>query len=190
MPNQRPENRSRLLRRATSLFQRQGYPAAALNELLDGGDFPGGEEQLTVEAVLLTAAELGAQMVEVLDRATDPVAAIVTLGALFARPLAESGYRGGCTISTIALELAADHPEIRTACAHAYGGWLGILDQRFRAWGVPTGESAALAEVVLSGIEGALVLAKVRRDCAPIHQVTARLGALVASRFDSPGRDA
>jgi TetR/AcrR family transcriptional regulator, lmrAB and yxaGH operons repressor len=190
MANPRAETRSRVLRTAATLFRRQGYNATGLNQLLSQSNapkgslylhFPGGKEQLAAEAVQLSADELGAQMDEALARAADPVAAIVTLGAIFARPLAESGYHDGCPISTVAVEAAGDNEEIRSACERAYGGWLAGLHRQFRDWGVPEEEAQPLAEVVLSGIQGALILAKVRHDCAPIHDVTARLGALVAS---------
>ena len=143
--------------------------------------FPGPKEQPSAEAVLLSAGELGAQLNEALDRAADPVSAIVTLGALFARPLAESGYRDRCPVATAVTEAAGDHPATRAACSRAYTGWLEALAARLQRWGVPQDEAGPLAEVVLSGIQGALLLAKARQDCAPLHTVTTRLGALVAA---------
>jgi TetR/AcrR family transcriptional repressor of lmrAB and yxaGH operons len=140
-----------------------------------------GREQVTGEAVLLVAAELGAQMRESFDRAPDLSTAVVTLGALFARPLAESGYREGCPVTAVAVQIAGENEAVRAACAQAYGGWLQDLAHCLRQRGVPAAEAVALAEVILSGIQGALLLARVRKDCAPIHQVTARLGALASA---------
>jgi len=142
---------------------------------------PGRKEQVTVGAVLTVAVELGTQMSEAFDRAPDLASAVVTLGALFARPLAESGYRQGCPITAIAVEIAGENEEIRTACAQAYGAWLEGLALCLRKRAVPDAEAAPLAEVILAGIQGALLLARVRKDCAPIHQVTARLGAMATS---------
>ena len=190
MANPRTETRSRVLRTAAGLFRRQGYHGTGLTQLLSQSSapkgslyfhFPGGKEQLAAEAVALSAAELGAQMREALQHATDPATAIVTLGTLFARPLAESDYRDGCPIATVAMETSGENEQIRGACSDAYGSWLAGLTLRIRTWGVPEAEAAPLAELVLAGIQGALLLAKVQRDCAPIHQVTARLGALVAA---------
>lgn len=182
--------RDRILFATAELFRRQGYHGTGLNQLLSESrapkgslyfHFPGGKEQLAAEAVTLAAAELGAQLREALEQATDPATAIVTLGELFAGPLAESGYRDGCPIATVAMETSGDNEQIRASCADAYGAWLAGLTLRIRSWGVPQDEAAPLAELVLSGIQGALLLAKVRQDCTPIHQVTARLGALVAA---------
>ena len=190
MANPRPETRSRVLRTAATLFRRQGYNGTGLNQLLSESNapkgslyfhFPGGKEQLAAEAVTLSAGELGAQIREALTQETDPAVAIVTLGDLFAHPLAESGYREGCPIATVAMETSGDNEQIRAACSDAYGEWLSGLTLRIRTWGVPQAEAAPLAELVLSGIQGALLLAKVQQDCAPIHQVTARLGVIVAA---------
>jgi len=190
MANPRPETRSRVLRTAATLFRRQGYNGTGLNQLLSESNapkgslyfhFPGGKEQLAAEAVTLSAGELGAQIREALTQETDPAVAIVTLGDLFAHPLAASGYREGCPIATVAMETSGDNEQIRAACSDAYGEWLSGLTLRIRTWGVPQAEAAPLAELVLSGIQGALLLAKVQQDCAPIHQVTARLGVIVAA---------
>ncbi|QMU78834.1 hypothetical protein GXW83_27180 [Streptacidiphilus sp. PB12-B1b] len=132
-------------------------------------------------SVLQAAGELGAQLSEALGHAADPVTGIVTMGALFARPLAESGYRDGCLVATGVMEASGENEELRTACLSAYSGWLNGLTLCLQDWGVPRAEAGPLAELVLSGIEGALLLAKARQDCAPIHTVTARLGALVAA---------
>ncbi|MBC3844139.1 TetR/AcrR family transcriptional regulator [Streptacidiphilus sp. 4-A2] len=190
MANTRPETRSKVLRTAAALFRRQGYHGTGLNQLLSESKapkgslyfhFPGGKEQLAAEAVTLAAAELGAQMREALEHATDPATAIVTVGNLFAGQLAESGYRDGCPIATVAMETSGDNEQIRESCSNAYGAWLAGLTLRIHGWGVPQDEAAPLAELVLSGIQGALLLAKVQQDCTPIHQVTARLGTLVAA---------
>ena len=141
----------------------------------------GEQQQLTPARVRLLSTQLGKQMVEAFDRAPDVASAVVTIGAQFARSLAESGYRDTGPVTAAAALVAGDNPEVRAACTEAYTNWLNGLAWCLQRKGVPAGESAALAEVLLSGIQGALLLARVRQDTAPIHQVTATLGALAAT---------
>ncbi|MFC1414508.1 TetR family transcriptional regulator [Streptacidiphilus sp. N1-12] len=201
MATPRTETRSRVLRTAATLFRRQGYHATGLNQLLAESSapkgslyfhFPGGKEQLAAEAVLLSARDLGTQMGEAMDAASAAAspsgagaeaaaAAIAALGNLFAESLESSGYLEGCPIATVALETASANADIRSACARSYAAWQTGLAKRMRGWGVPQDEADPLAELVLAGLQGALLLARVRQDAALVRQIADRLGAQVAA---------
>jgi TetR/AcrR family transcriptional repressor of lmrAB and yxaGH operons len=167
------------------LFQRQGYHATGLNQIVTEGrapkgslyfHFPGGKEQLAVEAVAAGGAELSTRMAQVVARSSSAGDAVVALGRFFAMRLIESDYTAGCPVATIALE-ASTNGEIRTACKGAYGEWLGGLTALLGRHGVPSPESHA--QVVLSAVEGALLLARVRRDASVVTDVTNRLATML-----------
>ncbi|MFI9010450.1 TetR/AcrR family transcriptional regulator [Actinosynnema sp. NPDC053489] len=176
----RTDTRQRVVRTAAELFRAQGYHATGLNQVLaEGGapkgslyfHFPGGKEQLAVEAVALAGEELRDALAGVLAAEPDPVKALARAVDLLGRELLASDFRSGCPVATVALDTAADSEPIRTACADAYASWQRVIAAH-------VGDDD-LATVVLAAIEGALLLARTRRSLEPLHAVAARLGALL-----------
>jgi TetR/AcrR family transcriptional repressor of lmrAB and yxaGH operons len=175
----RGETRERLLRTAATLFRTQGYHATGLNQVVEEGrapkgslyfHFPGGKEQLAVESVTMAAGEVHASM-----RAVDDLDGAL---ALFAEHLVESDFKRGCPVATVALDVAGESEQIREACASAYASWSDVLVEFLVRQGVPVERAPGLATTVLAAVEGALLLAKTRRDVAPLRQVAADLRVL------------
>jgi TetR/AcrR family transcriptional repressor of lmrAB and yxaGH operons len=171
------DTRDRVLRTAAGLFRTQGYHATGLNQVLaEGGapkgslyfHFPGGKEQLAVEALQLSANEFAAEIRQAgsLDKA---------LGLLGDR-LVESDFREGCPVATVALDVASDSDPIRQACESAYEMWERMIAEFLDHKGVPDAKN--LATVVLAMVEGALLRARTQRNPAPLRQVAAYLKAL------------
>ena len=187
--------RERILRTAVGLFQRQGYHATGLNQVLADAKapkgslyfhFPRGKEQLAAAAVVTGGAELGEKLCGALADATGPVDGLAAVARILGGQLADSGYRAGSPLASVALDAAGDSEPIRAACARAYAAWHELLMGRLNGWGVPEGQRESLATTVIAALEGALLLARVRRDLAPLHEVAERLGDLVANEYRTP----
>ncbi|GAA4013083.1 TetR/AcrR family transcriptional regulator [Allokutzneria multivorans] len=182
----RGATRQRILETARTLFRRQGYHATGLNQVLDEGaapkgslyfHFPGGKEQLAVEAVRLSATELRAAVDLLIETTPNTAAALRASAELLGGLLEQSDFQDGCPISTVALEAAAGSDAIRQACAEGYRSWVELIAGRLRADGVA--EPEELATFAVSAIEGALLLAKVQRDITPLRRVAARLATMI-----------
>ncbi|SDM81739.1 TetR/AcrR family transcriptional regulator [Allokutzneria albata] len=180
--------RQRILEAARTLFRRQGYHATGLNQVLDEGaapkgslyfHFPGGKEQLAVEAVRLSATELRGAVDLLIQTTPDTAAALRASADLLGGLLEHSGFRDGCPISTVALEAAAGSDAIREACAEGYQSWIDLIAERLRADGADEAAAAELATFAVSAIEGALLLARVQRDTTPLRCVAARIATMI-----------
>jgi TetR/AcrR family transcriptional repressor of lmrAB and yxaGH operons len=79
----------------------------------------------------------------------------------------------------VALDTAAESEAIQAACDTAYEEWLRGLRAALRGWGVPVERVGPLAALVLSSLQGAILLARVQRDVSVIHQVTRQLADLL-----------
>ncbi|MEV0374905.1 TetR/AcrR family transcriptional regulator [Streptomyces sp. NPDC050636] len=189
MAQSRGDTRARILRTAADLFQRQGYGATGLTQVLaESGapkgslyfHFPQGKEQLAAEAVTLAGTEMGERMAAALAAASGPADAITALGALWAQGLEDSDYRDGCPVATVALEEAGDAGPIHDACQGTYQLWLSGLVEQLRGWGMAEQEAQELADLAMSSLQGALLLARVRRDATVVHSVARRIGAIAA----------
>ncbi|WP_030622031.1 TetR/AcrR family transcriptional regulator [Streptomyces sclerotialus] len=186
------ETRARILRTAAELFRRQGYGATGLNQILTASGapkgslyfhFPGGKEQLAAEAMALAGSDLGRRMAVAVAAADGPRAAVTALGGVLADGLADSGYRDGCPVATVALERAGEAGPVQDACAAAYEGWLAELREQLKGWGAPEDTAAELADLALSSVQGALLLAQVRRDTGVLHTIAGQVGAHIEARL-------
>ncbi|HVV11682.1 TetR/AcrR family transcriptional regulator [Amycolatopsis sp.] len=180
----RTDTRQRMLDSAADLFHTQGYHATGLNQLVSAGGapkgslyfhFPGGKEQLAAEALELSGARLGALLRQLLEAADDPAEAITSVVDMLANILAESDFQRGCPLATVALDAATESEPIRSACAGSYAGWHRMITDYLVRQGIEAERAEALGLVAISSIEGALMLAKLNQDLAPMYAVGAHL---------------
>lgn len=188
----RTDTRQRMLDTAADLFQTQGYHATGLTQLTTAGGapkgslyfhFPGGKEQLAAEAVRLSSDRTGALLEAVLNDAPDPATGIDRAVEALASFLTESDFQRGCPLATVALDAAATSEPIRAACTDGYESWHGILSGYLAAQNLSTERADELATIVLAAIEGGLLLARTRRDLAPLRAVAAHLHTTLDREF-------
>lgn len=182
MPRDAGPQRQNLIETAARLFEAQGYAATGLQQLLaESGApkgslyhyFPGGKEALAVAVVEHAAATIESALAQALAAAT-PQAGLLAALALFRHKLVEADFRAGCPIATIALEQSDASEPIRQACERAYAGWQARLAA---ALGGDAAAAARQAERLLARLEGALLLARVRRSTAPLDALADDLAA-------------
>jgi hypothetical protein len=80
-------------------------------------------------------------------------------------------------------------PVIERAAA-VFDRWTELIVQRFVADGIPRDQATELAVLATSAIEGAIVLARVRRDLTPLDLVHRQLrDSLLAAGLERNSRD-
>ena len=187
--NALPDTRTRLLRAGEQLFRTQGYAGSGLKELAQTAQapwgslyhfFPGGKAQLGVEVLRYAAEKYRLGMLALIDRYPDPADAVERMFLGEATLLETSGYRDGCPIASVTLDVASVSDELRAACAEAFDLWLSTIEQAFLAAGAPAAEAADLAAVVLAALEGAIVLSRAAMNPEPLRRSARVLGPLVA----------
>lgn len=127
----------------------------------------------------LSGAELGEALMAAASTAPDGRTGVAALGEYFAQSLLESDFSKGCPVATVALETSAASDSLRTACDQAYDGWQRGIATALRGWGVPDDASDPLAALVLSSLQGVVMLARVQRDVTVIQTITRQLGDLI-----------
>jgi TetR/AcrR family transcriptional regulator, transcriptional repressor for nem operon len=101
----------------------------------------------------------------------------------------ERGARGGCPIGTLAAALADTDEGLRVTLQDSFRAWTDAIRgalARLQAGGLidPEADLDRLAMVVLSSIEGGLLLAKTSRDAGPLR--TALDGAIAQLGLNQP----
>jgi|SRR5690242_646093 AcrR family transcriptional regulator len=181
-------SRDRLLDAAVELLQRQGFHGTGLNELLERSEaprgslyhyFPGGKEQIGAEAIARAGDQVAAAVAH-LVRTTPSVAdAVEALAALLAAGLETSDFERGCPVATTALEVTPRSEPIRAAAQASFERWLAPLRDRLAATGFDRLEAARRADLAIATLEGALVLARARRNADVLRDVGHQLRPLL-----------
>ncbi len=131
------------------------------------------------EALGVGADLVGKTIARAFERSDTASGAIRWWYAKSGSMLAQSGYRLGCPVATVALETAHTSEALTTALASAVHRWLDLLAVGLRAKGVPASDADDLALVCLVQIEGALLVARVLGDTKPVDAAADLVAALL-----------
>jgi AcrR family transcriptional regulator len=183
--------RERMVVSAALLIRERGAHATAISDVLEHSGaprgsayhyFPGGRTQLLCEAVDFAGDHVGA----IIAGAEGGLELLDTLMDKYRRQLLDSDFRAGCPIVAVSVESGFERggeldcarmvPVIERAAA-VFDRWNDLIAQRFVADGISTDQATELAVLATSAIEGAIVLARVRRDVAPLDLVHRQLRA-------------
>jgi len=175
-----PSSRERLLDAAVDLLQRQGFHGTGLNELLARSGaprgslyhyFPGGKEQICAEAIARAGGQVASAVAHLLRAKPSVAEAVDALAGLLAAGLEASDFERGCPVATTALEVSAHSDPLRAAADASFESWLAPLRERLEAAGFPGEQAAQRADLVIAALEGALLLARARRDAGVLRGV-------------------
>jgi TetR/AcrR family transcriptional regulator, lmrAB and yxaGH operons repressor len=183
-----PKHRQPIIDAAVTLFRRQGYGATGLNDIVDESGapkgslyhyFPEGKSSIAVAAV----EEAGRRVVATMAKLASETGSTGDLMRAHARLLAgwmrKSGFRDGCPITTVLLELAPKDRAVAQAGQDAYTARLRILTDRLIADGISPARAERLAGLCVSALQGALIQARVERSGAPIEAAAEELARIL-----------
>ena len=167
--------KQRAVEATQTLMQTQGYSATGLNQIIKVSGtpkgslyhyFPGGKEQLAVEAIEASAKEMGAKFHQVFETAPTLEQALDAFVNLGIEELLESDFRCGCPVATVALE--AGSGPVLEACQRAFTGAEKLLEGHLLLEGFSKEEVGPLATFLFSAYEGAVIVSKTQRDVTPL----------------------
>lgn len=188
--------RERMVVSAALLIRERGAHPTAIADVLEHSGaprgsayhyFPGGRTQLLCEAVDYAAEFMAAQLAQ----AQSSVDALDRLFDSYRKQLQRSEFRAGCPVVAVAVESGdpekPDNPVTERAAA-AFARWREVIGQRLRADGIAAKDADALAMLVLTSFEGAIVVARAARDVEPLDLVHTQLRSLIAAQIRPTSR--
>lgn len=193
----RAKHRQPIIDAAVTLFRQRGYAATGLNDLVEASGspkgsmyhyFPEGKPSIAVAAV----EEAGRRVVETIEavaaRTSSTADLLLEHATLLSGWMEKSGFRDGCPITTVLLELAPDDRAVTNAGRHAFDARLRVLRASLIDEGFDAERAEALALVCTNAIQGSLVMARVECSRRPIEQTASELGRLLlAARNNGSG---
>jgi len=182
--------RDRMVRSAAQLIRRKGVSGTGMREIVTEADaprgslqhyFPGGKEEIVSDA-LLWAGDMTAQLVrrnlrELKSRTPSALLAAIVDG--WRCDLNREKFSVGCPLVAATADTAASSALLRDALRRAFDRWLEPLSESLIDLGVPVERSDNLALVIIAALEGAIILARVRRDVTPFDALVSELGPML-----------
>ena len=181
------DTRSRIVRAAMELFGEKGYHATSMAELFARADvnagslyhfFPGKQDVLLavlsayrdgIEPMLLAPAWEGVD---------DPVERVFALLARYRQLIVATDCAYGCPIGSVALELHEPDPAVRELLSANFTKWAAAVRDQLDAAAarLPADvDRRGLAELVLTTMEGAVMLCRTHRDVACFDRAVTQL---------------
>jgi TetR/AcrR family transcriptional repressor of lmrAB and yxaGH operons len=183
MPWERSDTRDRMVTSAALLLREHGVSGTSFARVLEhsgaprgslGHHFPGGKREMVADAVRWAGGTASTAMRRSVERGDSPAKLFSTVCDFYRRALTDSDFAAGCPVGNVAQE-AYDDPTLRRAADEVFDDWRTILVDALVADGHRRNNAADLAELCIAGLEGALILARVRGAADPIDAVERRL---------------
>jgi TetR/AcrR family transcriptional repressor of lmrAB and yxaGH operons len=107
--------------------------------------------------------------------------AIRSLAKGMAQWLKQSEWREGTMLASTTVGSVPDLPNVHAAIKAAFDEWRGEIIKMLVAEGWTKAAANTMAQTLLAGIEGAMILARIDQDERVVIKVADTLAALVAS---------
>jgi AcrR family transcriptional regulator len=180
--------KDRILDASSELFRRQGLTGTGIKQILAQADapfgslyhhFPGGKDHLAAETIKRAGAYYGQLVAEKIAEQPDVVSGIRAAFISAGEALQETGYADACPIETVALEVASTNEPLRLATAEVFESWVAALTAKLTRDGVEPTNARALAQTIISALEGAFVLARAARRTDALDACADAMASLV-----------
>ncbi|QJT05189.1 TetR/AcrR family transcriptional regulator [Streptomyces asoensis] len=194
MPVHERGPRERMVFSAAQLIRRDGVGATGMREVaVHAGAprgslqhyFPGGKQQLVNEAVDWAGRYAGKRVACFLDELahtgepTTPAGLFAAMVRQWTDEYAASGFAAGCPVAAATVDCAASGDTTREAAAAAFATWTGPVAEALTGMGVPAARAGSLATLMVSALEGAILIARAERDVRALTTVVTELAPLL-----------
>ncbi|HET6232302.1 MAG TPA: TetR/AcrR family transcriptional regulator [Longimicrobiaceae bacterium] len=174
------QTREHILERAAVLFNRQGFAGASMADVMEAtGLRKGGiyrhfesKERLALEAFDHAVGLVRARFVAALDGKRNAVDRLRAIVGVFREYVIDPPIPGGCPVMNTAIENDDGNPELRARALAVMEEWRAMVCRTVEK-GVERGElrsttdAEETASVVISLLEGAIMMSKLYHD--PVH---------------------
>lgn len=188
--------KARLAQSMLELIQTSGYSGTGLNAVIEHASapkgsvyfhFPDGKEGLGIAAIELAKQQFEALIIQAaLDGGGAAEAAKIAIQTL-AAIISDSDFRLGCPVSVVTLEMGDSNERLRQACASAFESWIAPTAALLEADGVGSDQANSLATVIVSTIEGAVIVSRAMKSTQPLLAAADVVSELIGLRREGAG---
>jgi AcrR family transcriptional regulator len=180
------KSRDRMIQSASELFREHGVSGTGLRDINARSGvprgaiyhhFPGGKSEIAAAAATYAGDEVRT-LLEAVAAESDPVMVVQAFVAGWAEHLRSHEFRSGCAIVAVAGE-ATLGSEVSRAAAEALSGWAQVFASALESAAVPKQRALRLGVMIVSAVEGAIILSRVQGTTDPLTDVGTELEVLI-----------
>ena len=163
--------KEKLVSATAKLIQSKGYYGTGVSEILKVTNLPkgsmyhhmpGGKDQLVAEALKYAARERAIVFNAAMKGKGTAVNGLGAVIDVVKQELIDSGYKEGCPVATVSLEVADDHEVLRETCKNLFEFWINAIEGYLIYKDVEGWKEKANS--FFTHLEGALLLSKVSKN--------------------------
>ena len=176
------DSRQRMVVTAAAMLSERGAPATGLRDVAErsgvsrgsiGHHFPDGKIEMVADSVAW-AGERAASVMRAVAAQHDAEHLVAAIIGIYRAGLLNSHFSAGCPVGAVAAGEYGDD-RVREAVAGAFGAWQEILEDVVRRSGCDDERAASLATLLVSSVEGALLLCRAHRSTRPLDRIEREL---------------
>ncbi len=174
---------------AKDSFRRRGVTATGFTQVLESAGaargaiyhhFPGGKAEMTRAVMHSTGDDVRAAIEVMFENSTSPVDAVLAMIDLCIDASDANDGNFGCPVTPAVLEADNDLDTLAVG-SKVFSSWQEALAKGLAPSVGDVEEARALATVIVSSIEGALVLSRAERSARPLRRTRVALEQLLTS---------
>ncbi|MFC4035843.1 TetR/AcrR family transcriptional regulator [Streptomyces polygonati] len=176
---------------AAQLIRRDGVNATGMRDVAAHAQaprgslqhyFPGGKEQLVNEAVAwggrYAAKRIGRFLAAMTEEPT-PSRLFAAMVRQWTDEFETVGFAPGCPVVAATVDCAESTKSTREAAAAAFATWNAPVAEALTAMGVPSARSSSLATLMISALEGAILISRSEQNIRALTTVAQELGPML-----------
>lgn len=182
--------RERMVFSAAQLIRRDGVTATGMRDVAAHARaprgslqhyFPGGKEQLVNEAVGWAGRYASARIARFLAGLSRPSPSRLFAAMVhqWTEEFQTAGFGAGCPLAAATADCADSVESTRTATAAAFAAWRRPVARALTDMGVPARKADSLATLMISALEGAILIARSEQNVRALTTVARELGPLL-----------
>ncbi|MGW6449850.1 TetR/AcrR family transcriptional regulator [Lentzea sp. NPDC055074] len=190
MSDGRRGTKQRMLDSAVLLLRERGAAGVTVDAVLAHSGaprgsvyhhFPGGRNEMVLGAVRQAGDYIDAMVSEAAAEG-DVQQLLERLVGFWKRSLTKTGYRAGCPAAAMAMDSRDTVPDAVDVVREIFARWQGSIAEALSANGFEAHRAHRLATLVVSAVEGAIILCRAHRDLGPLDDVFAEIAPLLERR--------
>lgn len=189
--------RERMVYSAAQLVRERGVTATGVRDVVDRAAaprgsfqhyFPGGKNQLISEAMLWAGeyAAAGVRSYLADARKPSPSGLFAHMAAQWKREYEARGFDRGCPVMAASADGIGTQSAIAEPLTEALQNWQAAIASALDQMGVPARRRTRLATLMLSALEGAIMLARIYHSVQPLNTVVTELKPLLDAHWEDP----
>lgn len=186
------ETRARIISQAASLFNQRGYAGASMSDIMQvtglkkGGIYNhfNSKDELAIAAFDFAVEQVSQRYLKIFRQHRGAIARLRAVVHTFATAVDEAPVAGGCPLMNTAIDSDDAHPALKERAQQAMADWQGLIcrtvHQGRRRGEIRAGvQPDAVATILISTLEGALMLTKLHGDCVHLQRAQVHLDAYI-----------